>query len=66
VLKIDTPIASEIKLEPGVLLMEKKKLYVGTATTALEIGYITPSGKLRMPASQWANGARLIAGDLFG
>ena len=66
VLKIDTPIASEIKLEPGVLLMEKKKLYVGTATTALEIGYITPSGKSRMPASQWANGARLIAGDLFG
>jgi methionyl-tRNA formyltransferase len=66
VLKIDTPITSEIKLEPGVLLMEKKKLYVGTATTALEIGYITPSGKSRMPASEWANGARLIAGDLFG
>jgi methionyl-tRNA formyltransferase len=66
VLKIDTPIASEMKLEPGVLLIEKKKLYVGTATTALEIGYITPSGKSRMPASQWANGARLIAGDLFG
>ena len=66
VLKIDTPIASEIKLEPGALLMEKKKLYVGTATTALEIGYITPSGKSRMPASEWANGARLIAGDLFG
>ena len=66
VLKIDTPIMSEMKLEPGVLLMEKKKLYVGTATTALEIGYITPSGKSRMPASEWANGARLIAGDLFG
>ena len=66
VLKIDTPIISEMKLEPGVLLIEKKKLYVGTATTALEIGYITPSGKSRMPASQWANGARLIAGDLFG
>jgi methionyl-tRNA formyltransferase len=66
VLKIDTPIMSETKLEPGVLLIEKKKLYVGTATTALEIGYITPSGKSRMPASQWANGARLIAGDFFG
>jgi len=66
VLKIDTPITSEIKLEPGVLLVEKKKLYVGTATSALEIGYITPSGKSRMPASEWANGARLIAGDLFG
>jgi len=66
VLKIDTPIMSEMKLEPGVLLIEKKKLYVGTVTTALEIGYITPSGKSRMPASEWANGARLIAGDLFG
>ena len=42
VLKIDTPITSEIKLGPGVLLMEKKKLYVGTGTTAHEIGYITP------------------------
>jgi methionyl-tRNA formyltransferase len=66
VLKIDTPITSELKLGPGVLLIDKKKLYVGTATTALEIGYITPSGKSRMPASEWANGARLIAGDFFG
>jgi methionyl-tRNA formyltransferase len=66
VLKVDTPITSEMKLEPGVLLIDNKKLYVGTATTALEIGYITPSGKSRMPASEWANGARLIAGDFFG
>ena len=65
-LKIDTPIASEITLEPGVLLLENKKLYVGTASSALEIGHITPSGKSRMPSSQWANGARLIPGDLFG
>mgnify|MGYP000238472034 CR=1 FL=1 len=66
VLKIDTPIVSEMRLEPGVLLIENKKLYVGTGTTALEISYITPSGKTRMPSSEWANGARLIAGDLFG
>ncbi len=64
--KIDTPLMSEIKLEPGVLLFENKKFYVGTATTALEISYITPSGKSRMPATEWANGARLTAGDLFG
>jgi methionyl-tRNA formyltransferase len=66
VLKVDTPITSEMKLEPGVLLIDNKKLYVGTSTTALEICYITPSGKSRMPSSQWANGARLLAGDLFG
>ena len=66
VLKVDTPITSEMKLEPGVLLIDNKKLYVGTSTTALEICYITPSGKSRMPSSQWANGARLVAGDLFG
>jgi methionyl-tRNA formyltransferase len=65
-IKIDTPIVREMKLDPGVLLIENKKLHVGTATTALEIGYITPSGKSRMPSSEWANGARLIAGDLFG
>jgi methionyl-tRNA formyltransferase len=66
VLKVDTPIMSEIMLEPGALLIENRKLYVGTSTTALEICYITPSGKSRMPSSQWANGARLVAGDLFG
>ena len=66
VLKVDTPIMSEIMLVPGALLIENRKLYVGTSTTALEIGYITPSGKSRMPSSQWANGARLVAGDLFG
>ena len=66
VLKVDTPIMSEMKLEPGVLLIDNKKLYVGTSTTALEICYITPAGKSRMPSSQWANGARLVAGDLFG
>jgi methionyl-tRNA formyltransferase len=64
--KIDTPVMSEITLEPGVLFFENKKLFVGTATTALEIRYITPSGKSRMPSSQWANGARLAPGDLFG
>jgi methionyl-tRNA formyltransferase len=66
VLKVDTPIMSEIVLEPGALLIENKKLYVGTSTTALEICYITSSGKSRMPSSEWANGARLVAGDLFG
>jgi methionyl-tRNA formyltransferase len=66
VLKVDTPIMSEIVLEPGALLIENKKLYVGTSTTALEICYITSSGKTRMPSSEWANGARLVAGDLFG
>ena len=66
VLKVDTPIMSEMELEPGVLLIDNKKLYVGTSTTALEISYITPAGKSRMPSSQWANGARLVAGDLFG
>ena len=66
VMKIDTPIVTEVKLDPGVLLIENKKLYVGTATTALHLSYITPSGKSRMPSSEWANGARLVAGDFFG
>ena len=66
VMRIDTPILSEMKLAPGVLLIENKKLYVGTATTALHLSYITPSGKSRMPSSEWANGARLVAGDFFG
>jgi len=64
--KIDTPIPSERKLNPGEIEYIDKKLFVGTSSHALEIAYLTPQGKSRMPASQWANGARIIAGEIFG
>lgn len=61
--KISNPKISETKLSSGEIAVIDKKIYIGTATTALEIGYITPSGKGLTEASAWANGARLIAGE---
>ena len=65
-LKVFTPTIADFPLPPGELLLGEKKLYVGTATSALEIGEVQPSGKALMPASSWVNGVRLDSGERFG
>ncbi|MEY2877343.1 MAG: hypothetical protein RLZ24_770, partial [Actinomycetota bacterium] len=65
-LKIFTPTISGFLLPPGELLLKEKKLYIGTATFALEIGVVQPSGKALMPASSWVNGIRLDSGERLG
>lgn len=65
-LKIQTPTVTQLKLNPGAIQYTEKRLLVGTATTALEIGVVIPEGKSKMMASQWSNGARLSDGDFFG
>jgi methionyl-tRNA formyltransferase len=64
--KIDSPIVAELEIKPGEIQFVDKKLFVGTTTRALEIGYVTPQGRSRMIAQQWANGARITAGEIFG
>jgi methionyl-tRNA formyltransferase len=64
--KIFTPLISELELEPGQILIQDKKLFVGTATFALEIDGVQPSGKAAMAASSWVNGVRLATGERFG
>jgi len=64
--KIDSPIVTELEIKPGEIQFVDKKLFVGTTTRALEIGYVTPQGRARMTAPQWANGARITAGEIFG
>ena len=64
--KIDTPLVEELALNPGELLFQDKKLFVGTQSTAISLGYITPQGKSRMESQSWVNGARLQSGDHFG
>jgi methionyl-tRNA formyltransferase len=64
--KIFTPLISELELEPGQILIQDKKLFIGTATFALEIGGVQPSGKAAMAASSWVNGVRLATGERFG
>ena len=65
-LKVFTPTLTDFPLPPGELLLKEKKLYIGTATSALEIGEVQPSGKALMPASSWVNGVRLDSGERLG
>ena len=63
VIKIAAPKISDLALDPGEVSFKEKKLYIGTATSALEIGVITSAGKSAVEASSWANGARLEDGE---
>ena len=65
-LKVFTPTITDFPMPPGELLLKEKKLYIGTATFAIEIGEVQPSGKALMPASSWVNGVRLDSGERFG
>lgn len=62
-IKVAAPQMSSLILSPGEISFQGKKLYIGTATTALEIGVIIAAGKPAIAAQSWANGARLIDGE---
>ena len=64
--KIDSPSVEELVLKPGEILFKDKKLFVGTSTSALSLGFITAQGKTRTAVQSWVNGARLLPGELFG
>ncbi len=62
-IKIAAPRISELALSPGEIAIIDKKVLIGTFDKALEIGFITSAGKAQTPATAWANGARLLAGE---
>ncbi|MGI5130486.1 methionyl-tRNA formyltransferase [Pseudonocardia sp. CA-107938] len=51
------------ELKPGVLVAEKRRVLVGTATTAVALGQVQPVGKRAMAAPDWARGVRIEAGE---
>ena len=53
-------------LAPGQLRATKASVAVGTATTEVELGTVQPPGKPRLPAADWARGARLEPGERLG
>ncbi|MGV9671052.1 methionyl-tRNA formyltransferase [Gordonia sp. NPDC003504] len=53
-------------LAPGALHLTKKAVYVGTATAPVRLGLVQAPGKKPMPATDWARGARLDEGSVFG
>jgi methionyl-tRNA formyltransferase len=42
-----------------------KRLFIGTATSSVEVIRVIPAGKKEMKASDWINGARLSEGEIF-
>ncbi|HSE10524.1 MAG TPA: methionyl-tRNA formyltransferase [Nocardioidaceae bacterium] len=54
------------RLEPGVLEVTKKAVFVGTATDPVELGEVKAFGKKLMPAADWARGVRVGSGEKLG
>ena len=63
---LQQPEISALRLKPGQIEVRDKKLYVGTATSALIFLKVKPSGKPLMDASAWINGIRISAEEFFG
>ena len=65
IIKINKVRVSNESAKAGVVKAVEKSIYIGTATSALELLEVTPSGKAQMSATSWANGARLNATDML-
>lgn len=51
------------RLEPGELLVQRKRVLVATATTPVCLGDVQAQGKKRMAATDWARGTRIDQGE---
>jgi methionyl-tRNA formyltransferase len=57
-----TPV-DDVTLPAGEVLVERKRVLVGTATTAVALGEVQAQGKKRMAATDWARGVRIEPGE---
>ncbi|MEU7476032.1 methionyl-tRNA formyltransferase [Lentzea sp. NPDC042327] len=57
-----TPV-DDVTLPAGEIVVERKRVLVGTATTAVALGEVQAQGKKRMAATDWARGVRIEAGE---
>ncbi|UOZ02534.1 methionyl-tRNA formyltransferase [Amycolatopsis sp. WQ 127309] len=48
---------------PGEIVLERKRVLVGTATKPLRLGEVQAPGKKRMAATDWARGTRIEQGE---
>ncbi len=53
-------------VEPGLLVVGRSSVHVGTATVPVRLGEVKAFGKRQMPAADWARGLRLEPGARFG
>ena len=54
---------TEEQLPPGEIAVEKKRVLVGTGTTAVALGEVQAAGKKRMRATDWARGTHIERGE---
>jgi methionyl-tRNA formyltransferase len=52
--------------KPGQISVIDKSVVVATGSGTLELLRVIPSGKKEMDAIDWARGARLTGGEIFG
>ncbi|GAA4869222.1 methionyl-tRNA formyltransferase [Saccharopolyspora cebuensis] len=56
-------VTGETGLEPGEIRIERRRVLVGTATSAVALGEVQAAGKKRMAAPDWARGTRIDEGE---
>jgi methionyl-tRNA formyltransferase len=54
------------RLEPGVLVVTKNAVFVGTATDPVELGEVKAHGRKQMRAADWARGISVPPGARLG
>ncbi|MEO6821134.1 MAG: methionyl-tRNA formyltransferase [Candidatus Nanopelagicales bacterium] len=59
------PLLEDTSLPPGSLAVDKTRVRVGTASSAVVLDQVRPPGKRPMPATDWARGLRLTAEARF-
>lgn len=59
-------ISDEVVGGPGEVFVRDKSVYVSTGSVALELLRVIPAGKKEMDAIDWARGAHLTGGEVFG
>ncbi|MEP6597842.1 MAG: methionyl-tRNA formyltransferase [Actinomycetota bacterium] len=65
-LKVGPLRLADAALDPGELLIGAGAVMVGTATCAVELGWVHPPGRRAVPAADWARGARPQPGERLG
>lgn len=56
-------VVADRSAAPGELVVERRRVLVGTATSAVELGEVQAAGKKRMAATDWARGTRIEQGE---
>ncbi|MFE0022533.1 methionyl-tRNA formyltransferase [Amycolatopsis sp. NPDC059021] len=56
-------VADEPGPPPGELVVQRRRVLVGTATKPLQLGEVQAPGKKRMAATDWARGTRIEEGE---